>query len=103
MEAQVIVADGVHNIVMMDVIEHQGGFWLVPEWLDNRAQQVTMPVRIVSLETLPHQRTRGRPEFVVNDPVPKYVFDGHVPPEQATKYIVVERPDIRIPLAPRLH
>jgi hypothetical protein len=103
-KAMVIIADTTHTIVQMDVIEHAGQFWLVPEWLDNPTQRVSMPLRIVSLATMSHQRTEGAAqEFVVNDPVPKLVFDGQIPPEQSDKFVVVELPDIRIPLAPRYH
>jgi hypothetical protein len=102
-KATVIVAADVHRTCRMDVIEHDGEFWLVPEWLDNQVRRLTKPLRIVSLRTLPHQRGNARPEFVVNDPVPKYVFDGRIPPEEAGKYVVIEDPEIYIPLASRLH
>jgi hypothetical protein len=101
-KAFLIVADDVHRHALMDVIEYRNEFWLVPEWLDNQVQKSTKPLRIVSLRTIPHQRLPGQiPEFVVNDPVPKYVFDGRIPPEQAGKYVVVEDPDIRILIARR--
>jgi hypothetical protein len=99
-KAMVIVGG---DVCLMDVIEYAGGFWLVPKWLDYPAQKVTKPVRIVSLATLPHQRGRASPEFVVDGPVPKYVFDGRVPSSEAGKYIVVEAPDILIQRDPRLH
>ena len=102
-KATVVVAADVHNICIMDVIEYAGGFWLVPEWLDNPVRKVTKPLRIVSLATLPHQRGNSSPQFVVNDPVPKYVFDGRVPPQEANKYVVVEAPDILIRREPHLH
>ena len=104
LKAHVIINDGAHAIHLMDVIEHRGGFWLVPEWLDNQAKTLTTPLRIVSLGTLAHQRNPGaNPEFLVEFPVPKYVFDGRVPPGEVGKYVVVESPDILIPLAPKLH
>lgn len=96
--------DGKHAIHITDVIEHAGKFWLVPEWLDNQAQKVTMPLRIISLETLAHKRVDwGDPEFVVTFPIPKYVFDGRIPPQEASKYVVIESPDIRIPRDTSLH
>jgi hypothetical protein len=96
--------DGKHAIHITDVIEHAGKFWLVPEWLDNQVQKVTMPLRIISLETLIHKRMEGEnPEFVVEFPVPRYVFDGRIPPEEAGKYVVVESPEILIPRDKSLH
>lgn len=95
LKAHLIIKDEVHNICLMDVIEYEGGFWLVPEWLDYPALKATRPLRIVAMETLVHTRTEGRnPEFVVEYPVPKYVFDGRIPPEEAGKYIVIENPDV---------
>jgi hypothetical protein len=90
--------DGVHSHALMDVIEHLEKFWLVPEWLDNQVQKVTKPLRIISLETMVHHRMAGgNPDFLVENPVPSYVFDGRIPPQEASKYVVVEGPDIRIP------
>jgi hypothetical protein len=85
----------------MDVVKYENGFWLVPYWLDNSEQKVSRPERIISLATLPHQFGKGSPEITVNDPVPKYVFDGRIPPQEASKYVVVEHPNILVPLGPR--
>ncbi len=61
-----------------------------------------MPRRIISLATVAHQRTEGGdPEFVVNDPIPKSVFEGRAPSQLADKYGVQELPEIRIPLQKR--
>jgi hypothetical protein len=105
LKCQIIVRgeDGIHRHQFMDVIEHAGKFWLVPEWLDNQSQKLTMPLRIISLETMVHHRMKGNPDFLVEDPVPIYVFDGRIPPEEAGKYVVVEGPDIRIPRDAKLH
>ena len=91
-----VIVDGA--IQSMDTIEHEGSFWLVPEWLDMPAQGVTMPRRIVSLATLRHERMSGNPDFVVSDPVPKFVFDGAVPSQLAHMYIVKELPELRFPM-----
>jgi hypothetical protein len=100
----IINDNGAHAIHHMDVIEHDGGFWLVPEWLDNPAQKLTTPLRIVSLEALGGHRMAGESsDFLVELPVPKYVFDGRIPPEEAGKYVVVESPEIYIPRDPRAH
>lgn len=94
-KAHLIVKGKLYEHQLMDVIEYEGGFWLVPEWLDNRSLKLTRPLRIISLATMVHHRMEGQnPEFLVENPVPKYVFDGRVPPEEADKYIVVENPDV---------
>lgn len=102
-KAHVVIAerDGAHLHTYMDVIEHAGKFWLVPEWINNQEQQSTTPRRMVLLETLPHQQLLGYgPEFVVHNPVPKYVFDGQVPSQETGTYVVVESPGIRFPIEP---
>src|SRR5436309_1102869 len=96
-----LIIDGM--VSSMDVIEHQGIFWLVPQWLDNIAAGVSMPRRIVSLATIPHERMRGNPDFAVSYPVPKSVFDGTAPSEIAGKYVVIELPEILVPIIPKLH
>jgi hypothetical protein len=98
-KAMVVLDSGLYK---SDVIEHDGLFWLVPEWLDLPAQGVTMPRRIVSLATMAHQRHEGAdPEFVVNNPIPKAVFEGRAPSLLADRYGVQELPEIRIPLPKR--
>jgi hypothetical protein len=100
-KALVVTDDG--SIFQSDVIEHEGSFWLVPEWLDVPGRGVTMPRRIVSMATVRYQRTPGaHREFVVNDPIPKAVLDGRAPSQEASKYDVRELPEIEFPLPKRM-
>ena len=89
-----------HNV---GVIEFEGQAWLVPEWLDYPDAKVTMPARIVLLDVIPHRRGEGSPQFVVNGPIPKSVFAGNVPPALEAQYVVIEGPDIRLPLPDVTH
>jgi hypothetical protein len=95
--------DGTHWHAFTDVIEHSGKFWLVPEWLDNHVQKVSKPLRIISLETMVHHRMPGNPDFLVEFPIPQYVLDGRIPPEEAGKFVVIEGPEILIPRDASLH
>jgi hypothetical protein len=100
----IIGDDGVNMISLMDVIEHAGKFWLVPDWIDMPVQKGTKPLRIISLETMAYDRMVGsNPEFLVENPVPSYIFEGRIPPAEAGKYVVVEGPDILIPRDAKLH
>lgn len=100
----IIRTDGTHDIELMDVIEFDGKFWLVPEWLDNPSLGMTMPARIVSLATIGHNRSTGNPQFTVEDPIPRSVFEGSIPsPEEAHGFVVLERPAIRLPIPPVLN
>lgn len=98
-KAIVIIRNGASNeIHSIDVVEYQGKFWLVPAWLDYPAQKATRPLRIVWLGTMRHHHMPGSdPEFLVEDPVPSYVFDGRLPPEEASRYVVVESPELVLP------
>jgi len=99
MKATVILASHVHEIVLTDVVEHEGQFWLVPEWFENSVLKVRKPTRLIGIAKLRHQRSKTYPEFVVEDPIPKSVFfDEAIPPELENKYEILESPDIRFPI-----
>ena len=92
------------TIYKMDTIEHEGQYWLVPEWSDSQSQTWTMPTRIILLDTLAHQKSDGKQwDFVLNDPIPKAVVYVETEPEPDIEYVVVERPDIRFPKPPKIH
>jgi hypothetical protein len=97
LRAQLVIEDnGVHHIAFMDVIEHEAQFWLVPDWLENPALKERRPTRLVGLAKLRHSRTAGRPEFVVEDPIPKSVFyEKAIPPKLENRYEILKAPDIR--------
>lgn len=102
--AMVIIQDANGNgIHRMDVIEFEGKTWLVPEWLDMPSAQVTMPARIVLVDTLPHERAPGSDQIVLTAPVPINVLEGRASPEQEARYVVVERPNIRLPIPGATH
>jgi len=107
LQAAVIISDEAGKggeIHKMDVIEFDGKFWLVPEWIDSPDKKVTMPARIVLLDVIPHERSQGKDyQFIVSGSVPKSVFEGRVPPELEDQYVVIERPDIRLPLPSATH
>ena len=98
LRATLIIADNAKGlggaIYKMDVIEHDGHFWLVPRWIDKQDEPTTRPERIVLLDTIPHKRTKD--QFVVEAPVPRYVFEGAVPPGEAAQYVVILQPDIEL-------
>lgn len=83
-----------------DGIEHEGKLWLVPFWLDMPAAGVSMPNRIIRFDNLPHADVRGSNlgDYVLNNPIPKELFDFQTPKQQVAGFEYQELPDIRIPL-----
>jgi hypothetical protein len=86
-----------------DSIEHEGQMWLVPEWVELPAEGWRTPRRLICLNTMPHERKEGDAggDLVVTLPIPKCVFNGEVPRDAKAKYVMVERPDIRVPIVRR--
>lgn len=90
----------------METIEHQGKMWLVPGWLEAPSEGWKIPARIICLDPLPHQKLpQGDPygDFVLNGPLHKSVCDGHTQLTAGYAYVVIERPDIRIPIPRGIH
>lgn len=77
-----------HGLFTIDVIEYEGGLWLVTEWLDNKALGWTTPARIIRMDTIPHQiastRLHGE-DFVVNVSIPKAILTGADPKSVETE------------------
>ena len=82
-----------------DTIEHEGGLWLVPHWSVAPSQGWKMPTRIIRMDTLPHQKMPDSwaQDYVLNGPIPKAVLFCETPPEEAHGFVVIDRPDIRLP------
>lgn len=84
------------DIVQIDAIKHEGGIWLVPNWLDNIIEKTTSPQRIIRMDTLQHQAVEPGSEhqFVVNTPIPEYMFDDQLPDNIDPQFEVVENPPL---------
>lgn len=87
------------GIYKFDTIEYQGGLWLVPKWIDMPSEGYVSPMRLIRMDVLPHQRTPGGPgDYMLNHPVPRAVLDGNVSPQSAKAFVVLEQPDLKIPV-----
>jgi hypothetical protein len=89
-------------------IEHAGKLWLVPQWLNNLTDQVTMPERMICLEGLPYQQggRLGRMElrYVLNYPIPTAVLYEENPPKPSHGFVVEMRPAIKFRgMQPSIH
>lgn len=94
------------GLFLCDTIEYEGGLWLVPEWIDGiPSKGYSKPARIIQITYLPKSGPFGKADFLLQNPLPKGVFEGNVPSELKSVYVVIENPDIvfEIPSAPIFH
>ena len=91
--------DASGQILIMDTISYEGKLWLVPEWLSPPDGGWQTPARIVCIHGLQYQditESEMPADYFLNYPVPKSVLDGETDAVKGHKYVVVERPDIRV-------
>ena len=94
-------ADGIYAI---DTIEYKGHLWLVPQWIDGTPSEgYSKPVRIIRMPPLQQAGPSVSADYIVSNPLPKGVFEGHIPTEFENVYAVIENPDIVIETPPTLH
>jgi hypothetical protein len=83
------------EICFVDTIEYEGGLWLVPEWIDDTPSKgYSMPVRIIRVPSLQPAGKAVSADYVLANPLPKGVYEGNVPIELESVYVVIDRPDI---------
>jgi hypothetical protein len=97
----ILTVEGSNETSSVSVIEYDGKFWLVPQWLENRTAGWRKPERLIFLSDLAHQilpESSSRGHFLVSAPVPTSVLYG--PAQQAvdTGYRVIHRPEIQFPI-----
>jgi hypothetical protein len=74
-----------------------GKKWLVPFWEHNDATGKSKPERIICLDLLAHQKSDGALyHYLLNQPMPRGAFDGHVQPPSKGIFLIVEHPLIEI-------
>jgi len=101
----IIGLDDSSDILLCDTIEHEGAKWLVPRWLEAPSEGWKKPQRIICLDPLPHQKLQGAfpAEYLLNDPMPRSVFEGRPRQQGERAYVVIEEPDIRIAIPRGIH
>ncbi len=84
-----------------DVVEHNGEHWLVPQWVNDPTARVRRPARMVSLKFIPHETVRGEYQFLIIDPLPKWLLDGSPGPrDERKRFAILNYPEIEFPLGP---
>ncbi|WP_143027040.1 hypothetical protein [Rhodospira trueperi] len=84
------------SIQTVDTIEHAGALWLVPLWGDFNNGATKIPLRMICLSVLPHQKTSNGPhDFILSESLPEDLFDYNAPLPK-NNYIVVEPARLQI-------
>lgn len=88
--------EGDNGLFQSDAIERDGTYWLVPHWVGTQPGAKQTPVRLVGLVRCPFQLTPGSPfgDLVVEQPIPKAVYEGRAQPTAASGLVVIETPDL---------
>jgi len=91
--------DGKSAPLSADVIFYKRSKWFVPKWIERRSEGLKTPERIVCLDTILYRDVPfGPTQFQLDEPIPRDVLYGDVPPELNGVYIVVLRPEILVPM-----
>ncbi len=94
--------------VLIDTIEHEGKFWLVPSWIEKPLEGWKEPEQIILLDSLPHLKVSPDLSIPDSDFVLGYLIptselndQNQIPlPDEA---VVINSPDIQIPIPKGIH
>ncbi len=93
----------------VDTIEYEGKLWLVPEWFYMPTEGVTIPARIIQLDSLAYQIVESpivdcpNVDYVLNDPLSIKLLNGLTQTQEGLEVVVLIRPDIQIQSASSIH
>jgi hypothetical protein len=85
--------------LVCDTIQHEGKLWLAPEWVQDASKPYSKPARLIGMTGLKYRSMpmRSGVDFVMEDAVPEEVLSGCIQGRQATPFLILEGPDVRIP------
>jgi hypothetical protein len=100
---KVLVGTDVGTIDKVDAIEHDGALWLVPMWLENPAEGLRKPMRMIRLDgPLQEAAGFGGADYILSSGhIPKEILEGQRPVEPATGFVVLDLPEIVLKLPDR--
>ena len=79
-------------------VEHEGEFWLVPNWIPFPSEGYAMPERMIQLKRFQHQlheSPNGDLDAMIGSPIPRALIDGPLSPELIARFGVLVRPEIK--------
>ncbi len=86
------------GIFVCECIEYQGKIWIVPEWKDYPTKWYSKPARIIWSYTPAYRSPFPEINYILHDPIPRSVYEGHPTEEQRKSYHVIENPEIFVDL-----
>jgi len=98
----VILDDGVSG--PCSAVEYQGAIWLVPKWLPCPDEGYAKPERMIRLDQFRYQRLDppvvgegplAGADFVINDSIPRELFEGPLTPQLIDRFSVLDKPDAK--------
>ncbi len=97
--------EGENDILCIDTIEYDGKLWLVPHWIEAPTEGWKMPARIVLLDSLDYRTepSDAPADYLLKTPMPRDVFEGRIPNGSEGEFVVIERPDVKIPIPRGIH
>lgn len=99
--ARIFIEEGMTGNV--EVIEYEGGLWIVTGWLEHNSEPARRPIRLIRLPESDLEKGDPRDaDYLLRKPIPKVVFEG--PAEQAAQagFEVIHLPEIAFAI-PRKH
>jgi hypothetical protein len=88
------------SLVMIDVIQYQKKFWLVPEWLDSADGQWCTPRRIICADRLRHYDPRAigteAADFALDETLTEDLLNGTSISGKTSKYQIINAPGCRV-------
>jgi hypothetical protein len=88
------------SLVMIDVIQYQKKFWLVPEWLDSSDGRWCTPRRIICADKLRHYDLRAigteAADFALDETLTEELLNGTSTSGKTSKYQIINAPGCRV-------
>lgn len=94
------------KLCAFDAIESETGTLIVALWFANQGEGVRRPEYVIPLKSVRHQiddSGTGPVKYLVNDPMPKSLFDGSASRQTQRQFHVRKWPEIHFSLAQSRH
>lgn len=93
-----------NRLSLITGIEHEGEPLAVLQWIGNPSIGQRKPVYVLPIKSVRHQfyDDPAAPfRYMINDPLPKSLFDGSATRQVRKRYGVRKAPDVSLPMEPK--